>query len=179
MKQAKTFAEALAILQGDLQALKNAAEVATFETLTKYADDATKRAKRALNRPHWLLSRSTAGKVVKYPSGKQVAIVGFQRTTNDSRAKKGSKDPGIYGRYYQSGKRRGIPRRFLFNAKIESLQGFGERLAGAFDVAVNKIATGDDLRAELAQVNARAAVGAIEVEAVERSPRVILETRGF
>ena len=179
MKQAKTFAEALAILQGDLQALKNAAEVATFETLTKYADDATNRAKRALNRQHWLLSRSTAGKVVGYSSGKQVAIVGFVRTTTDSSGKKGSKDPGIYGRYYQSGKRRGIPRKFLFNATLESLQGFGERLARAFNAAVVKIATGDDLRRELARVYAETGGVAIEGDAVEQTARETLETRGF
>ena len=64
--KAKTFAEALEILNDDLSALNEAVDVAVAQALTTFAEGAERDARAALNRPHWLLSRRIDSKVKQY-----------------------------------------------------------------------------------------------------------------
>lgn len=145
MKTVNSFDAALEVLRGDLGKLKQALELAVYETLEQYAEKTQADARAALNKPHWLLSRATERKVVAYgDTGKTVALAGFERTTR-GRGKPGTPDPGIYGRYYQGGLRRDVPAHFLRMAKFRNLSTIPDALAESFTKNVEKIAAGEPL----------------------------------
>jgi len=140
MKKTKTFAEALEVLNDDLSALNEAVDVAVAEALTTFAEGAERDARAALNRPHWLLSRSIDSKVKQYRTGKTVAVLGAKRTTT-GKPKKGVGDPGVYAGFHESGVG-SAPAHFLRRGKAKNVAGIPENMARAFEREVARVAAG-------------------------------------
>lgn len=152
------YAAALAKLGGDVAALETAVEIAAFQALELYGKTASTDARKLLNKPHWLLSRSLEYKVVKYPSGAVVALVGAKRTAPPG-ADPGEPDPGIYARYYQSGNRPGIIDHWLKRAKLKNLDNIPPIMEQFFERAVKEHQRGVDLSQKLKEINLQAQRG--------------------
>lgn len=136
MKKAKTFAEALEILNDDVSALNEVVDVAVAAALTQFAEGAERDARAFLNKPHWLLSRSIDSKVKQYArTGKTTAVLGAIRTTT-GRPKKGVGDPGVYAGFHESRVR------FLRRAKAANLDIIPDAMTKAFDEGVKRIEHG-------------------------------------
>lgn len=142
--KAKTFAEALEILNDDLSALNEAVDVAVAQALTTFAEGAERDARAALNRPHWLLSRRIDSKVKQYRTGKTVAVLGATRTTT-GKPKKGVGDPGIYAGFHESGVG-SAPAHFLRRGKAKNVAGIPDNMARAFDREVARVAAGQKVK---------------------------------
>jgi len=152
------YAAALAKLGGDVAALETAVEIAAFQALTLYGKTASTDARKLLNKPHWLLSRAIGYKVVKYPSGAVVALVGAKRTAPPG-ADPGEPDPGIYARYYQGGDRPGIVDHWLKRAKFKNLDNIPPIMAQFFERAIKDHQRGVDLSQKLKEINLQAQRG--------------------
>lgn len=145
MKKAKTFAEALEILNDDLSALNDAVDVAVAQALTTFAEGAERDARALLNRPHWLLSRKINSKVKQYRrTGKTVAVLGAERTTT-GKPKKGVGDPGVYAGFHESGVG-SAPAHFLRRGKAKNVAGIPDNMARAFEREVARVAAGQKVK---------------------------------
>lgn len=108
------FVDALEDIIQDRAIVSETTYNAVRDALAEWAENVASDADKFLQRPHWLLSKSIASKVVEYRKDNKVyAMAGFTFRSGRAQNVKGGTtgvylpDPGYYGQYIEGGKRKG------------------------------------------------------------------------
>lgn len=113
MKITTNFINALEDISKDRAIVSEATYNAVRDSLAEWAENVANDADRFLQRPHWLLSKSIASKVVEYRKDNKVyAMAGFRFQAGRALNIKRNygyffPDPGYYGQFFEGGKRKG------------------------------------------------------------------------
>ena len=161
------FVSALENIAEDLKLTEPAVFKAVHDALDQWTALTAVAAIQRLGRPHWLLSKSIANKVIDYVKDHKVhAMYGFRfragRKLNVKARTRGVylPDPGYYGQYFEGGKRRGgvpyrTPDHFLRDAKKQTFPILGALLNKHFNAAMKEALQKELGRIKMARKDAR------------------------